>query len=138
MPVYVYRCATCSKKFERFLPLAEYDKPTFCACGSEVPATKQLQAPMIRGDYADYTCPVTGKLISGRRAHEENLKRHGCRVLESGEREDMLRRKAREEQVFDSSLDSTIEETIYHMTPEQKTRLANEVEAGVTATVVRG
>lgn len=36
-------------------------------------------------DIPAYDCPVTGKMIDGRAAHRENLKRQGCRVLEPGE-----------------------------------------------------
>lgn len=47
-----------------------------------------LKSPMIFGDYQAYECPVTGTMIEGRRAHSENLKNTGCRILESGEFED--------------------------------------------------
>lgn len=47
----------------------------------------------ITSDYAGYSCPITGNWVEGRAAHRENLKRTGCRVLERGERQDMLRRK---------------------------------------------
>tara|TARA_R110000787_G_scaffold67557_2_gene151389 strand:- start:68 stop:391 length:324 start_codon:yes stop_codon:yes gene_type:complete len=43
--------------------------------------------PMVTGDYAAYECPVTGSMIEGRRAHSENLKQTGCRLLEPGEKE---------------------------------------------------
>tara|TARA_R110000787_G_C13367192_1_gene440537 strand:+ start:883 stop:1206 length:324 start_codon:yes stop_codon:yes gene_type:complete len=43
--------------------------------------------PKVIGDYAAYECPVTGSVIEGRRAHTENLKRTGCRLLEPGEKE---------------------------------------------------
>ena len=46
-----------------------------------------LKSPMIFGDYQAYECPVTGTMIEGRRAHTENLKRTGCRLLEPGEKE---------------------------------------------------
>lgn len=45
------------------------------------------------GDYEGYNCPVTGKYIEGRAAHEENLKRQGCRVLEPGETEQFIKEK---------------------------------------------
>tara|TARA_R110000824_G_scaffold137452_2_gene301564 strand:- start:1973 stop:2302 length:330 start_codon:yes stop_codon:yes gene_type:complete len=43
--------------------------------------------PMVIGDYDAYECPVTGSMIDGRRAHIENLKQTGCRLLEPGEKE---------------------------------------------------
>lgn len=62
----------------------------------------------ISGDYKGYQCPVTNKWIEGRRAHEENLKRTGCRVLEKGEREGWHKDKQRE----DAQLSRRIEETV--------------------------
>lgn len=41
----------------------------------------------IQGDYEPYQCPITGKEISGKRAHRENLERHGCHVNEPGVKE---------------------------------------------------
>jgi len=46
-------------------------------------------------DYAAYECPITGKPVEGRAAHRENLKQHGCRVLERGEREAFVRNRDR-------------------------------------------
>lgn len=47
----------------------------------------------VTGDYPGYDCPVTGKWIDGKREHEENLKRHGCRLIEKGEKDAMIKRK---------------------------------------------
>lgn len=44
-----------------------------------------LAAPQISADYEMYQCPITDKPVEGRVAHRENLKQHGCRVLEPGE-----------------------------------------------------
>lgn len=50
----------------------------------------------IARDYEAYECPVTGNMIEGRSAHRENLKQHGCRVFEPGEREQFIRDRPRE------------------------------------------
>ncbi len=55
-------------------------------------ATRASNGPAIVGDYEAYECPITGKMIEGRAAHAENLKRHDCRILEPGEKEDNARR----------------------------------------------
>lgn len=47
-------------------------------------------------DYEAYECPITGKMIEGRSAHRENLKKHGCRVFEPGEREQFIRDRPKE------------------------------------------
>ena len=48
-----------------------------------------LPSPLVVSDYAAYECPVSGKMIEGRRAHSENLKQTGCRILEKGEFENV-------------------------------------------------
>ena len=47
----------------------------------EVPYGRQPRrstGPILLGDYEAYDCPVTGKMIEGRYAHNENLKRQGA------------------------------------------------------------
>lgn len=63
----------------------------------EVHRTRSIpKAPAIIGDYKAYDCPITGKLVEGRAAHRENLKRHQCRVYEKGETRDSIQNKERE------------------------------------------
>lgn len=85
----------------------------------------------------DYTCPVTGKYISSKHAHEDNLERHGCRVLESGEKESNLQRKAREEAEFDKAIEDTVEREFEALPSEKKERLANELTSGVDVAIER-
>ncbi len=59
--------------------------------GASNAARSDMPMPRVIGDYAAYECPVTGKMIEGRRAHQENLNRHDCRILERGEKEDNVR-----------------------------------------------
>lgn len=69
-----------------------------------------LPTPMIARDYRPYECPITGKMIEGRAAHAENLKRHGCRILETGEFEDVKKNgKKRLEEKIDAAIDKSIE-----------------------------
>ena len=135
MPLYTYKCPCCQRTFDRFLKLAEYDLAQVCDCGKA--AIKQLAAPAVRGDYAGYSCPVTGAWIEGRRAHEENLRRHGCRVLEPGETAETKRHHALEEQKFDQEVEKTAEQFIASLPSQKLDQLASEMQSGVTATVVR-
>lgn len=135
MPVYDYKCPACGNRFERFLHLADYNDPQQCQCGTI--AVKQLAAPAVRGDYAGYSCPVTGAWIEGRRAHEENLRKHGCRVLEPGETESVRRNTALEESRLDKAVDETADRFIAGLSTAKREQLASEVQAGATATVVR-
>ncbi|MBF0157489.1 MAG: hypothetical protein HQL57_09930 [Magnetococcales bacterium] len=58
----------------------------------KLPGLTPVLAPAVRSDYAPYDCPITGQVIEGRRAHRENLARHGCRLLEAGESRDCGKR----------------------------------------------
>ena len=135
MPVYSYKCPACQRAFDRFLKLANYDDPQTCDCGTV--ATKQLCAPVILGDYAGYNCPVTGQWIEGRRAHEDNLRRHGCRVLEPGETESARAAHARSEAEFDRQIEQTAEQLVAGLSSQKLEKLASEMQSGVTATVER-
>ena len=134
MPTYSYRCS-CGASFDRILPLARFSEPQTCTCGSV--ASRVIVAPAIRGDYAGYTCPISGKWIEGRRAHQENLARNGCRILEPGESSAVASRQSRAEASLDAALDSTVEELISNLSTRDKERLTAEMDAGVSAEVVR-
>lgn len=135
MPLYTYACDGTGKLFDRFLKLENYKEPQVCKCGSS--ASKQLAAPYVRGDYEPYECPVSGKMIEGRKAHEENLKRTGCRILEPGEIKDNKRNQAQAEASFEASVEETIEEVVAQLPTEKKVKLAAEIESGVDAQVIR-
>lgn len=60
-----------------------------------VPWTDGPARPHLVSDYEAYECPVTGKMIEGRAAHRENLKRTGCRLFEPGEREQYIKNESR-------------------------------------------
>ena len=134
MPMYQFRC-TEGHTFDRLVPLAQFDEPQSCPCG--VAASRQIVAPAIRTDYAGYTCPVSGKWIEGRTAHRENLARTGCRVLEPGETSALTSRQQSSEAALEAALDSTAEELIANLSSRDKERLAAEMDAGLSAEVVR-
>lgn len=136
MPLYDYRCPSCEVVFERQVPLAAYLSPQHCdKCGDL--AEKVLSPVRVVGDYPGYECPVTGRWVEGRKAHSENLKRTGCRVLEPGEKENAQSMRLREEREFERKLDATAEEFVEKLPAQAKQRLVAEMEAGITATVQR-
>lgn len=134
MPLYAYKCPQ-GHAFDRLLPLARYDEVQQCHCG-EV-AEKQLSAPAIRADYAGYQCPITGNWIEGKRAHEENLARHDCRIFEPGEREAMIKRKEAEELAFDNKIADTAAEFVEKLPSAKREQLGRELETGADVTVER-
>lgn len=113
MPLYVYECPACKKRESVFKKLAELDRPEQHSCGSAM--QRVIVAPLVLGDYEPYNCPVTGREIRGRREHQENLKRHGCRVLEPGEREQFVREKQKREEAADREIEQLVEQTAQQM-----------------------
>ena len=135
MPIHDFKCSKCGKeKINLFFQITSL--PLSCDCGGHL-EVYHTKPPMVSGDLGEYTCPVTGSLISGRKAHEENLKKQGCRVLESGEREAMERRKRREEEKFESDLEITIGRELSTYSPQKLEKLGNELDAGATLTPTR-
>ncbi len=139
MPTYDYECPACAARESRFFPMADFDVTVHCSKCSR-PMTKVfLSAPLgvVQPTYQPYRCPITEKVIDGRKAHQENLARHGCRVLETGEKEAADRRRAESEAALDRGVEETVEREIALMPTEKKERLAAELGAGTTATVER-
>lgn len=136
MPVYEFHCKECNKTAERFLRLESIDRTQFCATCYEK-MERLISAPIVVGDYKPYTCPITGKLIEGKKAHTENLKKHGCRVYEPGETEQFKKRKAQEEASFEKKLDMEVERQISTMDSEKVSQLANEISSGANINVTR-
>ena len=134
MPTYSYRCE-CGETFDRILRLKDFDTPQMCACGKQ--ASRVIVAPAVIGDYAGYSCPVTGNWIEGRKAHQENLARTGCRVLEPGETESAVRRRQEQEAAYDARIEQTVEELVKAMPPEKQNRLGTELTSGVSTEVIR-
>lgn len=93
---------------------------------------------MVRGDYPGYDCPRTGKWIEGRRAHVENLKLHGCRVLEPGEKNALDKRKRGEAAALDLAIEDTVEELIHTMPTRKREDLAIDLQNGANVEVLRG
>lgn len=136
MPIYSYSCPVCASKRDIVKKIADLDRVETCTkCNFAM--NRQVVAPMIRPDYAAYDCPITGERIEGRAAHEANLRKHGCRVLEEGEsQEAMAVARAKEEAFFDH-VGETAASIVASMPPEKQERLANEIDAGSGLAVER-
>lgn len=111
MPIYVYHCSDCESSFEVFRSIDAMQQQEPCTCGAL--AHKTITVPMVRGDLSAYSCPITGKWIDGRKAHENNLKKHGCRVYETGETTRFMKEKAkRHEEATEALLDRILPKTL--------------------------
>jgi hypothetical protein len=62
--------------------------------------------------------------------HEENLKLHNCRVLETGEKEMLNERRGQAEEAFDKKIEETVEREFDKMPSAKKEQLANELVNG--------
>lgn len=136
MPLYTYKCPHCEQSVTLFKKLAELDREELCSsCGRGM--VRQLSAPAVVADYAGYACPITGDWVEGRRAHEENLKKHGCRVYEAGETEAVRRHRAQEERALDAAVDDSVEKFITTLPTRKREKLFEEVQQGATVSVDR-
>lgn len=124
MPLYDFSCAE-AHTFERFVPLADFEKTQNCACG--LPAKRRISAPMFTVDETGYTCPITDKWVSSKHQHRENLALHGCRVLETGEAEASTAYRRKEDEKLDKLIDDTVEKQIESMPSDKKEQLHNEL-----------
>jgi putative FmdB family regulatory protein len=136
MPMYSYHCEGCGTSQDIFKAIRDLDLPEPCE-RCETAMTRRICAPAVRGDYPPYSCPITGVIIEGRRAHEENLKKHGCRVYEPGEMADHQAFRAAEDAAFESSIEATVEEFVEKLPPRKREQLAVELENGADVGVVR-
>lgn len=135
MPMYDYKCG-CGKEFTKLLKIADYQTPQMCnACGQI--AGRVIMPTAVRVDYPAYICPVTEKLIDGKRAHKENLARTGCRVLEPGEREASDKFRAKREAEFDSKVEATAAEFVTNLPTKKREQLAVELDSGLDCSVTR-
>ena len=134
MPLYDFQCSA-GHKFERRLPLEDYDAPQHCAC--HAPARLVLSVPMFYIQNVAYNCPVTGDWIGSKSQHEENLRKHSSRVLEPGERQLVVKNKEAEEAAFDKSIEDSVERGFESLSSDKKERLANEVLAGADISIER-
>lgn len=98
---------------------------------------RRITAAAVVGDYAGYNCPVSGKWVEGRRAHEENLKRNGCRVYEAGETEQFRQTRAQEEAKLDAEVDKTVEQFYEALPSDSRFALGQAIESGLDVSVER-
>jgi putative FmdB family regulatory protein len=134
LPLYDFKC-TEGHVFERAVKLADFEVVQECVCGAVT--TRVISAPRFSVDNVGYDCPVTGEWIGSKRQHEENLKKHGCRVYEAGETDELKQTKAKEEAAFDKGIEDTVEREFEQMSSEKKENLANELLGGADLAIER-
>lgn len=136
MPTYLYKCPACSQSRDIIKSLSNLNRMEPCET-CQTPMERRLTAARVVSDYAGYKCPVSGSWIEGRRAHTENLKRHGCRILESGETEAFRKDRTQEESALDRSVDATVEQFYETLPTEKREALATAVQSGLDVAIER-
>lgn len=137
MPVYTFNC-DCGVVRDIVLAVETRDRLVECEkCHSRM-TRRQVYKTAVRGDLPSYECPITGKRVEGRRQHEENLKRHGCRLIEPGETEGVNRSRKQRDDALEREVGETVEATIHQMPNRQREQLVAELQGGVTAEITRG
>jgi hypothetical protein len=83
----------------------------------QIPPTRREYGLLVCPDIPAYVSPVTGKLVDGRKARREDLKRHGCRPYEGREQEtkEARRRVAYAEAAQERSIGRTVETLLREM-----------------------
>lgn len=138
MPTYDYKCPK-GHVHSHWSLIKNYKPVIACPQCSEAAIRHITSAPMgfVQGNYPAYACPITGKIIDGRKAHEENLARHDCRILETGETEQTKARRLAEEVAFDKAVEATAEEFVEKLPSAKREQLGRELESGADVTVAR-
>jgi putative FmdB family regulatory protein len=129
MPIYDYRCNVCNVKFDDVGTIATSGSGRLCpACGG---FSRRILSPVrVNPDYVSYRCPITDKMITSRREHEENLKRTNSRVLEPGENIDIMAKRRKRDHEIEEQIGETVGRTIAGWAPEKQAQLGQELERG--------
>lgn len=135
MPLYEYKCLN-GHKFSRVLPLKDYKEVQYCECGIVAEKVLSLPQVFVRAE-VHYRCPITDIPITSAKAHEENLKKHGCRVYESGETEAFKRRRQKEDEALEERISETAVQIVEQLPSETREQLGRELESGLTPTTMR-
>lgn len=136
MPMYSCICTKCNFRGAYFQTIENRHLVPDCGqCGSTT--FKAVDAPRVVADYEPYNCPITGQEIRGRRAHQENLAKHGCRVYESGEFEDHKKFREKQEEAFLDRMADSAAETALAMPEEKFNSLAGELVNGAEVPLIR-
>lgn len=136
MPIYDYKCQ-CGRVTQRITSIAEYRATTDCEKCGQSAERFITSAPAVRGDYPGYVSPATGQWVEGRKAHQEDLARSGCRVYEPGEKESMMRRQAAEASAMESAFAETAAAAVEKMSGDDRAALGQALESGADVKISR-
>lgn len=120
-----------------FCKVVDLALPRFCRCGSVYERIyKTFPHAYVEADI-HYTSPIDDRPITSKQARIEDLKRSGSRPYETGEKEELVRRKQREEVQLDKSIDATVDREVALMPQRKRELLEQEIRSGATTEIVR-
>ena len=134
MPLYDFRCQS-GHKFEKFVPLKDFDMVQYCACGAA--ANRLISRVAIAVEAVEYQCPVTGEPILSKRAHENNLRKHNCILAEPGYEDDINSRRAAKDAEFEKTIDDFVEKEWDSYSSDKREALAKDLMAGADVVIER-
>ena len=138
MPVYDYKCISCGTIEEKVHSIAVLGTQQYCSVCNGRMDTLLLSAPMVHVSKVEYRCPITNEPITTKQQHDNNLARHGCRVLETGEVEQAKKKRLESDKELDKKIESEVERLVETMPSKKKEKLASEIASGVDLTTMRG
>ena len=92
---------------------------------------------MIMGDLPAYESPIDGKVVDGRAARREDLKRTGCREYDPSEKEHFMRARAADDAKLEQSINRTVEKFFYEGPPRRRELLVQALQAGLDPVTIR-
>lgn len=130
MPLYEYEC-DCGERFERYLPISEYDVIQFGTCGATAKKifTKVSRA-IIQPDIC-YDSPIDGRPITTWRQRKEDLHRNGCIPLDADLKKEIENIKNNNENSFYKKIDDFVDRQIHSLDSKRMENLSNEIDRGV-------
>lgn len=135
--MYDYKCISCGNIEEKVHSIEALGIQQYCnLCHGRM--VKLLSAPRVHVSKVEYRCPITNELITTKQQHENNLAKHGCRVLETGEVEEAKRKRLESNRELDKKIESEVERLVETMPSKKRENLANEIASGVDLTTMRG
>lgn len=100
---------------------------TCSKCGINAYFNHTPKASAYRQLDVDYDCPITGKPIRSKHAHEENLKLHGKHVLEKGELKDAQKVRQATDEAFEDMVCETAAQLVHDLPAPMKAALEQEL-----------
>jgi hypothetical protein len=95
-----------------FRKVAEHADAPVCECGAKM--RQLITATHIQPDIPEYTSPIDGRVIRGRRARKYDLERSNSREYEGleAEQKEAARIRAHKEKQIEAKVDETLQRTI--------------------------